>query len=44
LEEFLDPDYPLARTTVRRVEEAGFELAERYGNWFVYTLNFRKAA
>ena len=43
-EEFLDPDYPLARTTIRWAEEAGFELAERYGNWWVYTLNFRKQA
>lgn len=41
-EEFLDPDYPLARTTIRWVEDAGFELIERYGNWWVYTLNFRK--
>ncbi len=41
-EEFLDPDYPLARTTIRWAEEAGFELEERYGNWWSYTLNFRK--
>jgi len=41
-EEFLDPDYPLARTTVRWAREAGFELTERHGNWFVYTLNFQK--
>jgi len=41
-EEFLDPDYPLARTTIRWAEDAGFELIERYGNWWVYTLNFRK--
>jgi len=41
-EEFLDPDYPLARTTIRWAEKAGFELAERHGNWWVYTLNFRK--
>jgi SAM-dependent methyltransferase len=41
-EEFLDPDYPLAGTTIRRVEQAGFELVERHGNWFIYTLNFRK--
>jgi ubiquinone/menaquinone biosynthesis C-methylase UbiE len=41
-EEFLDPDYPLARTTIRWAREAGFELAERHGNWFVYTLNFQK--
>ena len=43
-EEFLDPDYPLARTTIRWAREAGFELAERHGNWFAYTLNFRKPA
>jgi SAM-dependent methyltransferase len=43
-EEFLDPDYPLVRTVVRGAAEAGFELAERHGNWFVYTLNFRKPA
>jgi ubiquinone/menaquinone biosynthesis C-methylase UbiE len=41
-EEFLDPDYPLARTTIRRAQAAGFELAERHGNWWVYTLNFHK--
>jgi ubiquinone/menaquinone biosynthesis C-methylase UbiE len=41
-EEFLDPDYPLARTTIRWAEEAGFELEERHGNWWLYTLNFRK--
>jgi len=43
-EEFLDPDYPLARTTIRWAEKASFELAERHGNWWVYTLNFRKLA
>jgi ubiquinone/menaquinone biosynthesis C-methylase UbiE len=43
-EEFLDPDYPLARTTIRWAREAGFELAERHGNWWVYTLNFRKVS
>ena len=41
-EEFMDPDYPLARTTIRWAEKAGFELAERHGNWWVYTLNFRR--
>ena len=41
-EEFMDPDYPLARTTVRWVEEAGFELEERHGSFWLYTLNFRK--
>jgi ubiquinone/menaquinone biosynthesis C-methylase UbiE len=43
-EEFLDPDYPLAQTTIRWAKEAGFRLAERHGNWWVYTLNFRKQA
>jgi ubiquinone/menaquinone biosynthesis C-methylase UbiE len=41
-EEFLDPDYPLPRTTIRWVENAGFIFAGRHGNWWVYTLNFRK--
>lgn len=41
-EEFLDPDYPLAQETIAWAEEAGFELEERYGNWWVYTLNFRR--
>ena len=41
-EEFLDPDYPLAAETIRRVEAAGFRLAGRYGNFFMYTLNFEK--
>ena len=43
-EEFLDPDYPIARTIIRLAREAGFRLAEQYGNWFVYTLNFQKPA
>ena len=41
-EMFMDPDYPLARTTLRWAQEAGFRLVERHGNWWVYTLNFRK--
>ena len=41
-EEFLDPDYPFAFETVRRVEAAGFRLAERYGNFWMYTLNFTR--
>jgi SAM-dependent methyltransferase len=43
-EEFLDPDYPLARTIIPRVQAAGFELAGRHGNWWTYTLNFRRLA
>jgi len=41
-EEFLDPDYPRRATTVAWARAAGFELAERYGNWWNYTLNFRR--
>jgi SAM-dependent methyltransferase len=43
-EEFLDPDYPLARTAIRWAETAGFVLAECHGSWWVYTLNFCKPA
>jgi ubiquinone/menaquinone biosynthesis C-methylase UbiE len=42
-EEFLDPDYPRAQTTIRWAGSAGFELVERHGNWWAYTLNFAKA-
>jgi ubiquinone/menaquinone biosynthesis C-methylase UbiE len=41
-EEFLDPDYPLAAETIPQVEAAGFRLAERHGNFWLYTLNFVK--
>jgi ubiquinone/menaquinone biosynthesis C-methylase UbiE len=41
-EEFTDPDYPLASETIRRAEGAGFELEQRFGNFWVYTLNFRR--
>jgi len=41
-EQFMDPDYPLTKTVIRWAAEAGFELAERYGNWWTYTLNFRR--
>lgn len=37
-----DPDYPLRRTVIRWCKEAGFEMAEWKGNFFSYTLNFRK--
>lgn len=43
-EEFLDPDYPFAWETIRRVERAGFALEERFGNAWLYTLNFRKTS
>jgi len=38
-----DPDYPFRGTVVRWCREAGFELAQKGGNFFYYTLNFRKA-
>jgi hypothetical protein len=43
-EEFPDPDYPFAFETIRRVEAAGFRLARRFSNFFLYTLNFREEA
>ena len=43
-EEFLDPDYPRRQTTIAWAEAAGFALTERFGNVWVYTLNFRKPA
>lgn len=42
-EEFYDPDYPRQATTIRWAASAGFALAERHGNFWVYTLNFCKA-
>jgi ubiquinone/menaquinone biosynthesis C-methylase UbiE len=41
-EEFLDPDYPSRKTTISWAEAVGFELVEDYGNWWNYTLNFRR--
>ena len=43
-EEFADPDYPFAFETIGRVEAAGFKLDQRFGNFWVYTLNFRRNA
>lgn len=37
-----DPDYPLRRTTIAWAGKAGFEPFQKFGNFFVYTLNFRK--
>lgn len=39
---FPDPDYPRRKTVKCWADEAGFELKEEFGNWFVYQLNFRK--
>jgi ubiquinone/menaquinone biosynthesis C-methylase UbiE len=41
-EEFYDPDYPFAGETIRRVEAMGYRLIERFGNLWMYTLNFDK--
>jgi ubiquinone/menaquinone biosynthesis C-methylase UbiE len=37
-----DPDYPRRKTEIRWANEAGFELDEKFGNWFIYQLNFKK--
>jgi len=42
--EFLpDPDYALWQTVQRQVEPCGFRLEERAGNFWTYTLRFRKS-
>ena len=43
-EEFYDPDYRFASETIRRIEASGFRLEARFGNFWVYTVNFRKIA
>ncbi|MFW9902799.1 MAG: class I SAM-dependent methyltransferase [Candidatus Thorarchaeota archaeon] len=40
---FTDPDYPLRRTEIRWANQAGFDLSEKFGNWFIYQLNFMKS-
>jgi len=37
-----DPDYPRRKTEKKWASEAGFELDEQFGNWFIYQLNFKK--
>lgn len=39
---FMDPDYPLAKTLIKKVERFPFKLYERIGNFFYYTLKFVK--
>jgi ubiquinone/menaquinone biosynthesis C-methylase UbiE len=39
-----DPDYPLKRTTIRRCQQAGFELQEVQDNIWSYTIRFKKPA
>jgi ubiquinone/menaquinone biosynthesis C-methylase UbiE len=38
----LDPDYPLAKTLSQKVQDAGFQLKDKIGNFFYYTLIFTK--
>lgn len=38
-----DPDYPRRKTEQKWAKEAGFELDEQFGNWFIYQLNFKKS-
>ncbi len=37
-----DPDYPRRSTEKRWAAEAGFELKQEFGNFFIYQLNFGK--
>jgi ubiquinone/menaquinone biosynthesis C-methylase UbiE len=39
---FLDPDYPLSNTLVKKTMPCGFQLQQRLGNFFYYTLIFEK--
>jgi SAM-dependent methyltransferase len=43
-EEFGDPDYPRRVTTIGWAEAAGFILEACHGNFWIYTLSFRKPA
>lgn len=38
----LDPDYPLATTTIKEGEVAGFVFEAKLGNFWDYTVRFRK--
>lgn len=39
---FIDPDYPLASTLIRKAMTAGFRLRAWHGNFVAYTLVFEK--
>ncbi len=41
--EFADPDYLLTRETQRLLEQNGFMLVRKHGNWWRYTMNFQPA-
>ena len=38
----VDPDYPLRKTTIKQVEEVGFEVERNEGNLINYTIRFDK--
>ena len=40
---FTDPDYPFPAETIRRLKAAGFAMDRRFGNWWIYPINFRKS-
>jgi ubiquinone/menaquinone biosynthesis C-methylase UbiE len=40
---FVDPDYPLVSSLERKAQSVGFQLKEKIGNFFYYTLIFEKA-
>ena len=42
-EDFIDPDYNWVGETTRLMERAGFEITGRFGSFWLYTLNGRKA-
>jgi ubiquinone/menaquinone biosynthesis C-methylase UbiE len=39
---FTDPDYPLAKNLTKTIQEGSFQLKEKIGNFFYYTLIFTK--
>ena len=41
-EPLMDPDYPLAGSIERKAQSVGFQLKEKVGNFFYYTLIFEK--
>lgn len=41
-EEFTDPDYAFPCETLGRTSAAGFELVQRFGGFWVYTVNLRR--
>ena len=39
----MDPDYPTAKSLIKKAQSNGFKLNEKIGNVFYYTLKFNKA-